>query len=68
MSTAGKDHWYGERSPWTEQQLDYYYSFKGPQSRPSAKAVILDGENPPRPRSDSDLEIGPVGAKTPGAG
>jgi hypothetical protein len=40
MSTAGKDHWYGERSPWTEQQLDYYYNVNGPRSR-AAKVVIL---------------------------
>ena len=56
MSTAGKDHWYGERSPRTEQQLDYYYNFKSPQSRPSARVVILDRENPPQPRSDSGFD------------
>jgi hypothetical protein len=57
MSTAGKDHWYGERSPWTEQQLDYYYNFNGPRSRP-AKVVILDRENPPQPHSSLEMERG----------
>jgi hypothetical protein len=40
----------------TEQQLDYYYNFKSPQPRPSAKVVILDRENPPQPRSASCLD------------
>src|SRR5262245_43096665 len=31
-------------SPWTEQQLDYYYNFTGRQPRPSAKVLILDGK------------------------
>jgi hypothetical protein len=56
LSTAVKDHWLGDTSPWTEQQLDYYYNFNGPRSRP-AKVVILDRENPPQPRSDSSLEM-----------
>jgi hypothetical protein len=56
LSTAVKHHWFGDTSPWTEQQLDYYYNFNGPRSRP-AKVVILDRENPPQPRSHSSLEI-----------
>jgi hypothetical protein len=56
LSTAVKHHWFGDMSPWTEQQLDYYYNFNGPRSRP-AKVVILDRENPPQPRSDSSLEM-----------
>jgi cold shock CspA family protein len=63
MSTAGKDHWDSERSPWTEQQLDYYYSFKGPQSRPSAKAVILDGKTRRSPDPIAVSKLGPVGLK-----
>jgi hypothetical protein len=56
MSTAAKNHWYGDTSQRTEQQLDYHYNFKGSQSRPSAKVVILDRENPPQPRSASGLD------------
>jgi len=53
---GGKSPWHSDTSPRTEQQLDYYYNFKGPQSQPSAKVVILDRENPPQPRSDSGLD------------
>jgi hypothetical protein len=56
LSTAVKHHWFGDTSPWTEQQLDYYYNFNAPRSRP-AKVVIFDRENPPPPRSDSSLEM-----------
>jgi hypothetical protein len=56
LSTAVKHHWFGDTSPRTEQQLDYYYNFNGPRSR-RAKVVILDRENPPQPRSDGRLEM-----------
>jgi hypothetical protein len=46
LSKAVKHHWYGDTSPWTEQRLEDNYGFKGPQSRPTAKVVILDQENP----------------------
>jgi len=51
LSKTVKHHWYGDTSPWTEQRLEDNYGFKGPQSRPAAKVVILDEENPPQPRS-----------------
>jgi hypothetical protein len=44
-------------SPWTEQRLEDNYGFKGPQSRPAAKVVILDQGNPPQPRSARTVEI-----------
>ena len=57
LSTAVKHHWYGDTSPWTEQRLEDNYGFKGLQSRPTAKVVILDQENPPQPRSARTVEI-----------
>jgi len=57
LSKAVKHHWYGETSPWTEQQLEDYYGHKSPQPRPSdSKGVISDRENPPQWRSDRDVE------------
>jgi hypothetical protein len=47
LSEPAKHYWYGETSPWTEQQLEDNYNFKELQSRP-AKVVILDRENPPQ--------------------
>ena len=56
LSKTVKHHWYGDTSPWTEQRLEDNYGFKGPQSRPAAKVVILDQENPPQPRSARSVE------------
>jgi hypothetical protein len=49
MSKAANHYWYGEASPWTEQQLEDNYDFKKLQSH--ANALILDRENPPQLRS-----------------
>jgi hypothetical protein len=54
LSKAVKHYWYGETSPWTEQQPEDMY-FKDLQSRP-AKVVILDREHPPQPRSAQSVE------------
>jgi len=56
LSKAVKHHWYGDTSPWTEQRLEDSYGFKGLRSRPAAKVVILDQENPPQPRSARTAE------------
>jgi hypothetical protein len=51
LSNAVKHHWYGDTSPWTEQQLEDHTAFNGrhaPRPKPEAsKVVILDRENPP---------------------
>lgn len=52
LNQAAKHHWYGDRSPWTEQRSEDPYGFKGPQRPLTApKTVILDRENPPQLRS-----------------
>jgi hypothetical protein len=56
LSRAVKHHWYGDTSPWSEQQLEDYYSFKRPQAQATTKVVILDRENPPQPRSARTVE------------
>jgi hypothetical protein len=56
LSKAAKHYWYGDASPWTEQWLEDDYNFKELRSRPTAKVVILDGENPPQPRSARTVE------------
>jgi hypothetical protein len=56
VSKAVKHHWYGDTSPWSEPQLEEYYSFKSPQARATTKVVILDRENPPQPRSSRTVE------------
>jgi hypothetical protein len=56
LSNAVKHHWHGDTSPWSEQRLEDSYSFKGPHSRPTAKTVILDRENPPQWRSAQTVE------------
>ena len=54
VSKAANHFWYGDTSPWTEQRLED--DFKELQSRPTAKVVILDRENPPQPRSSGTVE------------
>ena len=54
MSKAVNHFWYGDTSPWTERRLEH--SFDEMQSRPTAKVVILDRENPPKPRSARTVE------------
>jgi hypothetical protein len=52
MHQAVKHHWYGDKSPWTEQRSEDPYGFKGPSWQPAApKTVTLDRENPPQLRS-----------------
>ncbi len=51
LSKAVKHIWDGDVSPWSEQQLEDYFSLNGPQKPPAAKVVILDRENPPERRS-----------------
>jgi hypothetical protein len=51
LSEAVKHHLNGETSPSSEQQLEDYFSLKGPQPRQTAKVVILNRENPPQRRS-----------------
>ena len=53
-SKAVNHFWYGDRSPWTERRLEL--SFDALQSQPPAKAVIMDRENPPQPRSARAVE------------
>ena len=53
-SKAVNHFWYGDRSPWTERRLEL--SFDELQSQPPAKAVIMDRENPPQPRSARAVE------------
>jgi hypothetical protein len=51
MHQAVKHHWYGDRSPWSEQRSEDSYGFKEPSWPPTAsKTVVLDGENPPQIR------------------
>jgi hypothetical protein len=51
---AANHQWYGDTSPWTEQQLEDHTALNGRHASPSKqdgwKVVILDRENPPRPR------------------
>jgi predicted HD phosphohydrolase len=54
VSKAVNHFWYGDTSPWTERRLEH--SFDEMQSRPTAKVVILDRENPPKPRSGRTVE------------
>lgn len=54
MSKAMNHFWYGDTSPWTERRLEH--SFDELQSRPTAKVVILDRENPPKQRSARSVE------------
>jgi len=52
VNQAVKHHWYGDRSPSTEQRSEDAYGFKGSLWRSTApKTVILDRENPPQIRS-----------------
>ena len=52
MQRVVEHHWYGDRSPSTEQPGEISYGFKEPRSqRALFKTVILDGENPPQLRS-----------------
>jgi hypothetical protein len=53
LSKAVKHYWYGDTSPWTER---FENNFKDLQSRPDAKVVILDRENPPQPRTARTVE------------
>jgi hypothetical protein len=57
LSKAARHHWYDDTPPWTEQRFEDSYGFKGLPSRPTAKVVILDQENPPRPRSAGTVEF-----------
>lgn len=54
VSKAVNHFWYGDASRWSERRLEH--SFAEPQSRPTAKVVILDRENPPKPRSARNAE------------
>jgi hypothetical protein len=56
LSKTVKHRWYGDVSPWSEQQLEDSYSLKGTQSQTNAKVEILDRENPPQPRSARAVE------------
>jgi hypothetical protein len=52
MHQAVKHHWYGDKSPATEQRSEDPYGFKAPTWQSAAsKTVILDRENPPQMRS-----------------
>jgi hypothetical protein len=47
----------GTEFRWTRpQRHEDDYGFKGLQSRPTTKVVILDQENPPQPRSARTAE------------
>src|ERR1700704_2076805 len=59
-SKAVNHFWYGDRSPWTERRLEL--SFDELQSQPPAKAVIMDRENPPQPRSARAVDAAAVRA------
>jgi hypothetical protein len=48
LSKTTKHYWYGDSSPWTDQQFDRRHDFGGPLTESAPRAAILDGENPPQ--------------------
>ena len=57
LNQAVKHHWYGDRSPWSQQRSEDPYGFKGRLWQSTApKTVILDRENPPQIRSERFAE------------
>jgi hypothetical protein len=54
MSKTARHHWYGDSSPWIDQQLERRDNFHWRPTETASNAVIWDRENPPALQSDRD--------------